>query len=140
MFNHPTALKMPPSNMDPLSQIVPALGEESLRNLVRSFYKKIRTDDLIGPMYPQDDWEGAEQRLSSFLIYRFGGSPAYLQERGHPRLRARHLPFAIGINERNRWLKIMNEAMQESQIPKEQAVWMTAFFEQVADSMRNQPE
>jgi hemoglobin len=140
MFNHPTALKMPPSNMDPLSQIVPALGEESLRNLVRSFYKKIRTDDLIGPMYPQDDWEGAEQRLSSFLIYRFGGSPAYLQERGHPRLRARHLPFAIGINERNRWLKIMNEAMQESQIPKEQAVWMSAFFEQVADSMRNQPE
>jgi hemoglobin len=140
MFNHPTALKMPPSNMDPLSQIVPALGEESLRNLVRSFYKKIRTDDLIGPMYPQDDWAGAEQRLSSFLIYRFGGSPAYLQERGHPRLRARHLPFAIGINERNRWLKIMNEAMQESQIPKEQAVWMTAFFEQVADSMRNQPE
>lgn len=140
MFNHPTALKMPPSNMDPLSQIVPALGEESLRNLVRSFYKKIRTDDLIGPMYPQDDWAGAEQRLSSFLIYRFGGSPAYLQERGHPRLRARHLPFAIGINERNRWLKIMNEAMQESQIPKEQAVWMSAFFEQVADSMRNQPE
>ena len=139
MFNHP-ALKMPLSNMDPLSQIVPALGEESLRNLVRSFYKKIRTDDLIGPMYPQDDWEGAEQRLSSFLIYRFGGSPAYLQERGHPRLRARHLPFAIGINERNRWLKIMNEAMQESQIPKEQAVWMSAFFEQVADSMRNQPE
>lgn len=131
---------MPPSNMDPLSQIVPALGEESLRNLVRNFYKKIRTDNLIGPMYPQDDWEGAEQRLSSFLIYRFGGSPAYLQERGHPRLRARHLPFAIGINERNRWLKIMNEAMQESQIPKEQAVWMTAFFEQVADSMRNQPE
>jgi hemoglobin len=126
--------------MDPLSQIAPDLGEKTLQQLVHCFYKKIRTDDLLGPMYPQDDWEGAEQRLASFLIYRFGGSPAYLHERGHPRLRARHFPFSIGIKERNRWLQLMAQSMEEIQIPNEQAVWMTAFFEQVADAMRNQTE
>ncbi len=126
--------------MDPLSQIAPSLGEDTLRNLVHSFYRKVRTDELIGPMYPQDDWDGAEQRLASFLIYRFGGSPAYLQERGHPRLRARHLPFTIGTKERDRWLHLMGTSLQETQIPPEQAVLLTAFFEQVADAMRTQVE
>lgn len=124
--------------MDPLSQIAPALGEESLRRLVHSFYKKVRTDELLGPMYPKDDWDGAEQRLAGFLIYRFGGSPAYLQDRGHPRLRARHLPFTIGTKERNRWLELMEASMSEAHIPSEQALWMASFFEQVADAMRNQ--
>jgi hemoglobin len=91
-------------------------------------------------MYPQDDWDGAEQRLASFLIYRFGGSPAYLQERGHPRLRARHLPFTIGTKERDRWLHLMGTSLQETQIPPEQAVLLTAFFKQVADAMRTQVE
>jgi hemoglobin len=126
--------------MDPLSQIAPALGEDTLRSLVHSFYQKVRTDELLGPLYPQDDWDGAEQRLASFLIYRFGGSPAYLQERGHPRLRARHLPFTIGTKERDRWLHLMGTSLQETQIPPEQAVLLTAFFEQVADAMRTQVE
>lgn len=125
--------------MDPLSQIASSLGEESLRNLVHVFYQKVQTDDLLGPMYPHDDWIGAEQRLASFLIYRFGGSPAYLQERGHPRLRARHLPFLIGAPERDRWLQLMGNSLQETRIPPDQAALMTAFFEQVAEAMRNQP-
>ena len=126
--------------MDPLSQIAPALGEDTLRSLVHSFYQKVRTDDLLGPMYPHDDWEGAEQRLASFLIYRFGGSHAYLQERGHPRLRARHLPFTIGTKERDRWLKLMASSLNQAQIPQEQALLITAFFEQVANAMRNQAD
>ena len=88
-------------------------------------------------MYPDDDWEGAEKRLADFLIYRFGGSDRYIQERGHPRLRMRHAPFQIGIAERDRWLKLMGEAMEEVQIPPEHRLNLKVFFDQVADFMRN---
>jgi hemoglobin len=113
------------------------IGEQGLRDLVAAFYRRVRTDDILGPLYPQDDWEGAEQRLADFLIYRFGGSDRYIQERGHPRLRGRHLPFAIGIAERDRWLDLMGAAMKECQIPAEVAEPLGLFFAQTADFMRN---
>jgi len=105
--------------------------------MVAAFYRRVKVDDLIGPMYPDDDWEGAEKRLADFLIYRFGGSDRYIQERGHPRLRMRHAPFQIGIAERDRWLKLMGEAMEEVQIPPEHRLNLKVFFDQVADFMRN---
>lgn len=113
------------------------LGEEKIRALVAVFYGKVRQDDLIGPMYPPDDWEGAQKRLADFLVYRFGGSPTYLEDRGHPRLRARHFPFSIGPAERDRWLQLMTEAMEETGIREETGAVMTLFFLQVAESMRN---
>ena len=73
------------------------MGEEGLTRLVAAFYQRVRTDDVLAPLYPPEDWEGAEKRLRDFLIYRFGGSDRYIQERGHPRLRGRHMPFSIGI-------------------------------------------
>lgn len=115
------------------------LGEEGLTQLVAAFYRRIRTDDLIGPMYPPDDWENAEKRLRDFLIYRFGGSDRYIQERGHPRLRGRHMPFAIGLAEAKRWLKLMREAMEETKVPQDVALSLDEFFAMVADSMRNRP-
>lgn len=115
----------------------PAYSEKMFGDLVAAFYRRVRTDDLIGPMYPDTDWEGAEQRLRDFLIYRFGGSDRYIQERGHPRLRMRHAPFKIGIPERDRWLEIMSEAMEETKVSKEVALDMKVFFEQVAEFMRN---
>lgn len=115
----------------------PAYSEKMFGDLVAAFYRRVRTDDLIGPMYPDTDWEGAEQRLRDFLIYRFGGSDRYIQERGHPRLRMRHAPFKIGIPERDRWLEIMSEAMEETKVSKEVALEMKVFFEQVAEFMRN---
>jgi hemoglobin len=116
------------------------VGEETLRAMVRGFYDRVREDPLIGPMYPPDDWAGAEKRLADFLIYRFGGSSAYLDERGHPRLRMRHMPFAIGVAERDRWLALMDAAMRETGISGEAADLLSAFFAQVADMMRNRPE
>ena len=116
------------------------LGEEGITELVAAFYRRVRTDDLISPMYPDDDWEGAESRLAGFLIYRFGGSDAYIQDRGHPRLRMRHGPFSIGIAERDRWLEIMGAAMDEVAVPKEIYLNLKMFFEQVADFMRNRQE
>jgi hemoglobin len=123
---------------DPISQLYTQVGEPALRAMVSAFYAQVRTDDLIGPMYPPEDWAGAEHRLAGFLIYRFGGPPTYLEERGHPRLRMRHMPFAIGAAERDRWLLLMATAMEQAAIPAEAQRPMQAFFVQVAESMRNQ--
>ena len=112
-------------------------GETEITALVAAFYRRVRTDDLIGPMYPDNDWEGAEKRLRDFLIFRFGGSDRYIQERGHPRLRMRHAPFAIGIPERDRWLELMDEAMVETKVPGSVTLNLKTFFGQVADFMRN---
>ncbi len=126
--------------MDPVGNLFHDLGEERLRALVTAFYRRVRNDDLIGPMYPPDDWPAAEKRLSDYLVYRFGGPQTYLEERGHPRLRGRHMPFAIGAAERDRWLDLMGASMREVEIPVEQVPVMGAFFTQVADFMRNQEE
>ena len=118
----------------------PAACEKTFTKLVAAFYRRVRTDDLIGPMYPQDDFDGSEQRLRDFLIYRFGGSDRYIQERGHPRMKMRHMPFKIGIKERDRWLELMGAAMEETEVPSEIALELKVFFEQVADFMRNVEE
>ncbi|PAW61882.1 MAG: hemin transporter [Verrucomicrobiia bacterium Tous-C2TDCM] len=117
--------------------VMDALGENGFNRLVAAFYRRVREDDLIGPMYPPDDWEGAEKRLADFLIFRFGGSDRYVEERGHPRLRMRHVPFSIGEAERDRWLKLMGAAMDEMGLAGEARVNLGAFFDQVADFMRN---
>lgn len=119
------------------ADILTVLGEDGIAKLVAAFYQRVKTDDLIGPMYPDDDWEGAQERLAGFLIYRFGGSDAYIQDRGHPRLRMRHGPFSIGVAERDHWLEIMGSAMDEVAVPKEIYLNLKTFFEQVADFMRN---
>lgn len=123
--------------MDELSTLCAQVGETKLRAMVTAFYRRVRTDDVIGKMYPPDDWAGAEKRLADFIVYRFGGPQTYIEERGHPRLRGRHMPFSIGEAERDRWLKLMGEAMQEVVIPPEEGAVIGAFFAQVADMMRN---
>ncbi len=123
-----------------LDQLCVFLGEDKLRAMTAAFYRRVRVDDILGPLYPHDDWEGAEKRLADFLVYRFGGAQTYLQERGHPRLRMRHMPFSIGLAERDRWLKLMTEAMHETEQPAEAMQTMVPFFEQVADMMRNRQE
>ena len=112
-------------------------GEKEVTELVAAFYRRVKQDDLIGPMYPENDFEGAEQRLRDFLIYRFVGSDKYIQERGHPRLRMRHAPFRIGVAERDRWLQLMDDAMTEVGVPGAATLNLKVFFQQVADFMRN---
>jgi hemoglobin len=114
-----------------------SFGEPEVTALVAAFYRLVRNDDLIGPMYPQDDWEGSEKRLRDFLIYRFGGSDRYIQERGHPRLRMRHAPFKIGVAQRARWLELMKQAMLEAKIPNTETLNMKVFFDKVAEFLRN---
>lgn len=114
------------------------IGAEGFDRMCAAFYRRVKEDDLLGPMYPANDWEGAEHRLAGFLKFRIGGEMAYIEERGHPRLRGRHMPFKIGEAERDRWLTLMEAAMEEAEIPAEASGPLGEFFTQVADFMRNQ--
>lgn len=118
-------------------EVMETCGEDGIRRMVGAFYRRVRTDDLIGPMYPEDDWEGSEERLAEFLLFRLGGSTRYVEMRGHPRLRMRHVNFRIGAAERDRWLELMAAAMDETKIPEPARGFLDPFFEQVADFMRN---
>jgi hemoglobin len=116
------------------------IGEDGFRRLIGAFYKQVPGDDLLGPMYPAHDLAGAEERLRDFLIFRFGGPQKYIEERGHPRLRMRHVPFVIGQTERNRWIQLMNNAFAEAALPPEAESMLREFFNGVATFMINRPQ
>ena len=87
--------------------VIEAIGKEGISRMVAGFYRRVKTDDLLAPMYPRDDWEGSESRLRDFLLFRIAGDSTYILKRGHPRLRMRHMPFRIGVAERDRWLALI---------------------------------
>ncbi len=113
------------------------VGEEGLAAMTAAFYRRVRTDDVLGPMYPEQDFEGAEKRLREFLQFRFLGKEDYIANRGHPRLRMRHFPFAIGEKEAARWVELMEAAMAECGVSGEARAVMSPFFAQVAEFLRN---
>jgi hemoglobin len=114
------------------------IGEEGFQRLIATFYRQVPGDDILGPLYPADDLAAAEQRLRDFLVYRFGGPERYIARRGHPRLRARHLPFAIDQAARDRWMQLMNNALREAALPAETEQILRAFFEHMSTFMINQ--
>lgn len=116
------------------------IGEDGFRRLVAAFYRQVPQDPLLGAMYPAHDLAGAEERLREFLIFRFGGPPRYIEQRGHPRLRMRHAPFAIGQAARNRWMQLMNNALAEAALPAPVESLLRDFFGGVATFMINQPD
>ena len=113
------------------------IGDEGFTRLIANFYKRVPTDDILGPMYPKEDLAGAEKRLRNFLIQRFGGPDYYNQERGHPRLRMRHAPFPVDQRGRERWLELMEAAMTESQLPDEAVVALRKFFHDASKFLLN---
>lgn len=117
--------------------IYEAIGEDGFTRLVAAFYRRVPGDDILGPMYPADDMAGAEQRLRDFLIGRFGGPQRYIEQRGHPRLRARHFPFAIDDAASARWLQLMGEALDEAALPAEADQALRQFFGAVAGMLIN---
>jgi hemoglobin len=117
-----------------------AIGEDGFRSLVAAFYRQVPTDDILGPMYPKEDMEGAETRLRDFLIFRFGGPQHYIEHRGHPRLRMRHAPFAVGQAARDRWVALMNRALDEARLPAEAEEPLRRFFESTATFMMNRSD
>lgn len=114
------------------------IGEEGFSRLIAGFYRQVPYDDILAPMYPEHERKDAEHRLRDFLIYRFGGPQKYILERGHPRLRARHLPFRIDQAARDRWMQLMNNALAEAALPAEAEQLLREFFEQMSTFMINQ--
>lgn len=115
------------------------IGEEGFARLVASFYRQVPADDVLGPMYPPGDLQRAEERLRDFLVGRFGGPPRYVEQRGHPRLRMRHMPFAIDGTARHRWIQLMRRALDETALPREADRILRAFFDEVATMLINRP-
>ncbi len=122
------------------NEVYGAIGEEGFRKLVGAFYRQVPQDDILGPMYPQADLAGAEQRLREFLIFRFGGPPSYIENRGHPRLRMRHAPFAVNATARDRWMRLMTRALEEVSLPPEVAEVLHGFFTSTATFLLNRTE
>jgi len=105
--------------------------------LVGRFYAGVADDPILRPIYPEPDLSGARHRLTLFLAQYWGGPRTYDDERGHPRLRMRHAPFAIGPGERDAWLARMREAIAWSDPPPEVAERLRAYIDMAAEAMRN---
>ncbi|CAN5580926.1 globin [soil metagenome] len=113
-------------------------GRATFEKLVRAFYEGIRTDEVLLPMYPeQPELEGAIQRLTGFLEQYWGGPGTYSQERGHPRLRMRHMPFKVNPDARDRWLLHMRAALDSLELPPLQDATLWAYLDRAAHAMVN---
>ncbi|HLI56439.1 MAG TPA: globin [Actinomycetota bacterium] len=113
-------------------------GDEFFHALVARFYKAVAEDPLLRPLYPEDMAPGAFN-LAEFLIQYWGGPGRYNARRGHPRLRMRHVPFAIHRAERDAWLGHMSDAVRASGAPPEIVDELLAYFDMASSSLINQP-
>lgn len=123
--------------MAPEDQVYARIGEQGFARLAAAFYRQIPGDDLLGPMYPQHDLAGAQQRLCDFLVGRFGGPQRYIAQRGHPRLRMRHMPFVIDAAARDRWVALMDTALAEAALEPASAATLRTFFADTATFLIN---
>jgi hemoglobin len=113
-------------------------GRATFEKLVRAFYEGIATDEVLLPMYPeQPDLEGAIQRLTGFLEQYWGGPTTHSEERGHPRLRMRHLAFRVNPDARDRWLLHMRAALDTLELPPLQDATLWAYLDRAAHAMVN---
>ena len=106
------------------------------------FYQLVREDEILRPIYPEDDFEAAEVRLRMFLEQYWGGPRTYSDQRGHPRLRMRHAPFRIGYLERDAWLRCMHTAVAEIDsrtLDDAHRQELIGYLEMAAQSMVNSP-
>lgn len=112
-------------------------GMETFNTLCTKFYDRVQHDEVMWPMYPQDDLEGAIWRLSRFLGQYFGGPATYSSMRGHPRLRMRHAASHVNPEARDRWLQHMTAAVDEMEFPPAVRATMLDYFDRAATAMVN---
>ena len=113
-------------------------GRKTFENLVSHFYALVAIDPVLRPMYPDDDFKGAAERLLMFLEQYWGGPDTYSQVRGNPRLRMRHAQFKIGEKERDVWLSHMKSAVDSLEIDNEMREQLWNYLVMAANSMVNQ--
>ncbi len=112
-------------------------GMPFFEDLVTRFYAAVESDPILRPLYPEADLGGAQHRLTLFLAQYWGGPRTYDEERGHPRLRMRHAPFAIGPAARDRWLALMRAALAQVAPPDDVAREFDRYIDMAAEAMRN---
>ena len=116
------------------------VGEAGFDRLTKAFYDRVADDEILSPMYPDDQIEQARTRLRDFLVGRFGGPQRYIEQRGHPRLRMRHMAFPIDGRARDRWMELMTQALAEAEFPPAVADLMLRYFADTATFMINRAE
>ena len=112
-------------------------GHDTFVRLVDVFYQGVADDDVLRPMYPEQDLGPAKHRLTMFLEQYWGGPNTYSQERGHPRLRMRHMPFKVNPDARDRWLKHMRAALDSIELSPLQDATLWAYLDRAAQAMVN---
>jgi hemoglobin len=112
-------------------------GEPAFRELVGRFYAGVAKDPILRAIYPEEDLSGATERLTLFLIQYWGGPGTYSQQRGHPRLRMRHQPFAIGRRERDAWLAQMTAAVDSMGLAPAVRKALLDYFDAASTAMIN---
>ena len=115
-------------------------GMATFERIVDRFYAGVATDDLLRPMYPEADLAGARHRLTLFLAQYWGGPTTYSEERGHPRLRMRHAPFAVTHEARERWLHHFRAAMDAEELSGEHDAVLWDYITRAALFMVNTME
>ncbi len=117
-------------------------GAETFRRLIGRFYREVAADEILRPLYPEEDLGPAERRFRMFVEQYWGGPRTYSDERGHPRLRMRHMPFRIGPIERDAWLRCMHIAIASIEpevLDEEHRKALTDYMGMAANSMVNAP-
>ncbi|MFF0814466.1 globin [Rhodococcus sp. NPDC003318] len=117
-------------------------GAETFRKLTARFYEEVAKDEIVRPLYPEEDLGPAERRMRMFLEQYWGGPRTYSDERGHPRLRMRHNPFRIGPLERDAWLRCMHvaiDSIDERTLDAEHRRALTEYMDMAAASLVNSP-
>jgi hemoglobin len=112
-------------------------GAPTFDKIVSRFYEEVAADDVLRPLYPEEDLGPAEVRLRMFLEQYWGGPRTYSDQRGHPRLRMRHSPFKIGPIERDAWLRCMRIAVDEAGLDDEHRAQLWQYLQYAAMSMMN---
>lgn len=112
-------------------------GHETFVRLVHGFYQRVAEDAPLRALYPEEDLGDAEVRLRMFLEQYFGGPGTYSQQRGHPRLRMRHVDYAVTPDMRDRWMAHMLAAMDDLELPESHDAAMRDYFQRAADMMIN---
>ncbi len=122
---------------DPQSFYAEVGGAPVFDKIVSRFYEQVAEDEVLRPIYPEEDLGPAEQRLRMFLEQYWGGPRTYSDQRGHPRLRMRHAPFRIGPIERDAWLRCMRIAVDEAGLDDEHRAQLWQYLQYAAISMMN---
>lgn len=112
-------------------------GSATFKKITDKFYEGVAQDEVLRPMYPEEDLGPAAERLQLFLEQYWGGSTAYQELRGHPRLRMRHNPFKINPDARERWLQHMRAAVDSVNLPPLLDAELWGYLDRAATAMLN---